>query len=300
MTGRLYLHIGPPKTATTAFQYALQDGIPGLLVYGGVRQPRSSEKSELSYRLHRLCARFRGNVSAEIKDVRETIAATLAKGTSLLISEELFLVDGRSASFQKKIVRLGQVVGPLRPTIIVCARDPRDGLPSLYQELYRNLPIGQKLSFKRFVRSNQAEIFDYLGLIRLLTQADFQNIRVIAFERLVAGALTFSDMFDSRLGSKEKLVVPRTNVGSYDRAKNLRVLKPLELRDVFVFRRFLSKIVPKRLRQNSIIEKFGEILGGVPLTRSRAKCLVLPDAMANRFREGYLAVVSGKSDLNRE
>ena len=42
--GRLYIHLGPPKTATTSFQYFLQDLNHPEIEYFGIYQPRSNKK----------------------------------------------------------------------------------------------------------------------------------------------------------------------------------------------------------------------------------------------------------------
>jgi len=299
MAGRLYLHIGPPKTATTAFQYALQNGIPGQLVYGGARQPRSSGKSELSGRLNRVCNRYRKSVSADIQEVRTDIAAILSEGTDLLISEEGLLVDGLTAPFQAKIANLGLIVGSFGPVVIFCARDPLEGLPSLYQELYRNLPLGQKLSFERFLRGNQAAVFDYPALVEVLRRAGFQNIRVIDFERLVSGSITFPEIFGPEIGTEQKLVIAQTNSGSFCADKHLRRLPPLQLRDLVPGRRLFAKIIHRKIRQNAIIEKIGTTFGGLALTKERAKRLELSESAANRLRMGYAKIVADQGSLLR-
>lgn len=291
MTGCLYLHIGPPKTATTAFQYALQEGIPGRLIYGGVKQPRSFNNLELSCRLHSLCAIPAKMPLSDMQAVQENIAATLSNGSNLLISEEMFLVDSGSVQFQEKIARLGRISGVFHPNIILCARNPLEGLPSLYQELYRKLPVAQKLSFKRFVQSNQAYVFNYPFLLEILNQNGFQNVMVIDFNQLVNGELSYSDIFGAWLNSEQKLEVPKTNSGVFHGAKKQRVFEPFKLRDVLGFRQMVSEHLRKSLRESPWAGKCWEMLAELRLSKSRVQRLNLPNAMARELVAGYEKVL---------
>lgn len=65
-TGKLYLHIGPPKTATTSLQIALQQAnLPGVH-YGGIFQPRESNVGSIAHLLHQAAC---GRLAADDPDV---------------------------------------------------------------------------------------------------------------------------------------------------------------------------------------------------------------------------------------
>ena len=69
-TGKLYLHIGPPKTATTSLQIALQKADLPRLHYGGTFQPRDNNVGSLAQTLHQAAA---GRLTTKDADVRAAL-----------------------------------------------------------------------------------------------------------------------------------------------------------------------------------------------------------------------------------
>ena len=70
--GKLYLHIGPPKTATTSLQVAFQETDLAALHYGGTFQPREANAGSLAQTLHRATA---GRLTPQDADVRAALGA---------------------------------------------------------------------------------------------------------------------------------------------------------------------------------------------------------------------------------
>ena len=88
-SARVVIHIGPPKTATTALQYALQVIESDNFYFGGTTQPRTQDFSELSRSLHLVSCS--GVTDADC--LLANLGRQLDLGRDVLISEEMFLVD---------------------------------------------------------------------------------------------------------------------------------------------------------------------------------------------------------------
>ena len=69
-TGKLYLHIGPPKTATTSLQIAFQEAHLSGLHYGGTFLPRENNVGSLAETLHQAAA---GRLTTKDADVRAAL-----------------------------------------------------------------------------------------------------------------------------------------------------------------------------------------------------------------------------------
>lgn len=292
MNGKLYLHIGPPKTATTALQYVFQKGIPGKLFYGGVTQPRS-EQVEISGKLRALCETEGEMPASAIQLLQDSIGTILTSGTTLLISEEMFLVDSGRISHQAKLARLSRILGLFGPVIILCARNPVEALPSLYQELYPGLSLVQKISFKRFLQGNQAKVFNYSWLLQELHKNGFQNVRILSFDRLVAGELAYTDVLGEDFPLKQRLSIQKTNSGRYLASQQTRrEFEPYVIRDLIDLRH----ILPRRLcrfflKKRRIASCFGW-LATLPLTGKKTVLLELPDVIKQKLLSGYAFALS--------
>lgn len=299
MKGKIYLHIGPPKTATTALQYLFQNGISGKLFYGGVTQPRS-EMVELSGRLHNLCV-LEGNITVDaIQILQEYIAKILDDGINILISEEMFLVDSGSVSHQVKLARLSDILGCFYPVIILCARNPLEGLMSFYQEIYDELTLKQKISFKCFLNGNQAKIFDYAYLFDVLKKNGFHDLRIISFDRLVDGKLNNNDFFGGDFSSDQSIILSKKNSGRYVDSVAHRELGPYRVRDIFNPNRSKSRFLSLLCSKNKWIVAQIERFAGLPLTRKRIRHLRFSDIVKKKYLFGYAVAVIKSESLGRK
>ena len=75
----MFVHLGPPKTGTTALQIALQRQYLHGVYYGGTHQPRRASQ-DLSARLHELVKGVVQNDDPHITATRHDIDAILAAG----------------------------------------------------------------------------------------------------------------------------------------------------------------------------------------------------------------------------
>lgn len=281
---RLFLHIGPPKTASTAFQQFMQSHA-ATFHYGGTSQPRDFHGAELSSRLHYACAYPAtdppGTVPLAIR-VPTEISRLLESGRNLLVSEEMFLVDHFS-THQEKLTRLSLLLSDIPTTIILVVRDPVAGLSSLYQQLYANLPIAQQLQFTRFLRTNQARVFDYEHLSRLLRANGFDDVRCIGFDSLVSAGLMSTDIFGRHEGDAFRVALPTGNASKKIRGGTHRYFPPIRLGSIpipWILSRALEWIYAHWPRSRSILSPLARVI----IYPSRMRSPELPDAIASALR----------------
>jgi hypothetical protein len=292
MTGepapRVYLHCGPPKTATTALQFALQCGDYSFF-YGGSIQPRSANQDTYAgVLLAAVSAENSGSagLNKALIDIRQKLDA----GTDVVISEEMFLVDG-IVSHQEKIGRLSIIFRDFPVTPVICLRDPVDGLPSLYQEVYGELPLSQKLSFQKFLAGNQAKVFDYRHVSDLL-KSEFGEVNMIWFTDLVANQLMLSDFIGGQYADDKKILLDKENA-SVISAKG-RKLGPIRLSDIFPIQANLGHLLPsgikEKLKQFGFLQSGRRILASTPVTPRRNRELSVPKELAEELRDKLVAL----------
>lgn len=292
MTGRLILHLGPPKTATTSLQIALIGKADGSYDYGGAAQP-TRDKSDLASRLHRLCL-YGADVQEDgIEEIVAEIAGRLASGRTLVISEELFLVDGARATYRQKIANLARVVRRFDPTVILCLREPLEALRSLYQELYTGIPLKEKLSFDRFLESSQAGVFAYEDLCEHLRNEGFGQVRTIRFEDLTSGRVRFADVVGNCVAEDEFIAVNLANASSVrgEGGRRLRRLGMIRMRHLVPMRALERIGLLSRVRSSPLIRGV-RVLSSLPVRGVVDAELQIPEAVAERFSSQYLRVMS--------
>lgn len=174
--GRFICHIGPPKTATTAIQSALQKISGGSVEYLGTFQPRNVNKSKGIYSNLTTLVESQPNRYNIYRNMRK-IDHALKSGIDLILSEEMLLVSQHGAGFEQKLQRLGQVVNLYPSVIVISLREPVTALKSFYAEIYFRQQVQPRISFEEFWASNQARVFDYLYLLETLRKCGFDNIR---------------------------------------------------------------------------------------------------------------------------
>lgn len=194
MNGRLLLHVGLPKTATTTLQTHYFPRLPaGTFRYLGTLQPRSLHQDPLFLDLR---AAVDGDPGAD--RVRALLEACLAQGTSVVVSEEMFTVSSRESSWRAKLERLADIVAGLEYRVLVTVRPPVSGSFSYYVELEPRFRAA-RLDYPAAVASDEAmEIFDYRKLASVLDGC-FQHDRLYfkRFEEVIAAKM---DDVDHLLG----------------------------------------------------------------------------------------------------
>lgn len=277
--GKIIVHIGPPKTATTALQYTLQSLGSSDFYYGGTAQPRQRDSLEFSNRLHEVCY----SAEADASELLAEVSRILRSGRDVVVSQERLLVD-RPIVHQEKLGNLRRLLMGFDVTLVVCIRDPIAGLRSLYQEVFGRLPLAQKLSFRRFLDSNQAEVFDYHNLDTSIRNAGFQSTRYIDFDGLTAGQLCLADLLGPDYPVDQQLRVEHVNAGNYSESEH-RKLKRLSLHHALGWRKLLPRVIINKIKASPTFYGAWQLVGSAPILPSSSRRLTVPAARADRLRE---------------
>lgn len=286
MTGRLFLHIGPPKTATTALQYAFEEIADEALIYGGTFQPRERNSGSLSDILLRATSLGRAHLGRQLEEALDKIRGEIRSGKAVVISEEMLSLSMKTP-MADKLAFLGQCFAGTPTTIILCIRNPLEAIPSLYQELYRSQPFLTKLSFPRFCRSRAIDCYDYRKIITLLQEAGFDTIRIISFEQICSGKLTSQDLFNHPSLPDKRLSLRKVNTSWLKDNTTVRKLEPISLRMVGqtrVFRK-LRKLPP--FSDDRVTGALSAIAVWVRIPNSEYRRLSIPEAQVRHYEASY-------------
>lgn len=290
MSGHIYIHIGPPKTATTSLQVAAEKLVDTRFFYAGTFQPRDRNSGSLAQQLHQACA---SGDRSQGHQVAERLRAECDAGKTVFLSEEMFLVHSRKVSWQKKLSELRAFLGDAPVTIIVTLRKPTAALPSLYQELFRGLPLRCKLSFASFCRSEYANCFDYDFLQSEIPFAGFGRVREIDFNEITASEMSTRDLFGPAANmTVEALDIGWENKGKTGKTTSERALPSVTLKDL-ANARGTRWLIERTLRRGSKLRKFlGKSAESLSLRPSRQGDLIVPKELGDDLDRIYVKHLS--------
>ena len=175
------IHLGLPKTATTLLQQYCFDLIGDKYDYLGVRQPRASLQQPLFEALASALdypeEKFLSNLTDIKRRLIDSSKDSASRGSSILISEECFLLDSAHTTWQQKVERLGVIFKNQNVHILLTIRDPVSAVHSYYIEMYHKIKQRHKSLLSFALNDNRAEIFHYDELDRLIKKC-FPNARI--------------------------------------------------------------------------------------------------------------------------
>lgn len=300
MTAQVYLHIGPPKTATTSLQVALQGLDHPQLVYFGVRQPRA-EFANTDLKLLNSISKGEPTPEHEFNNLRDKIKKYISEDKVLFLSEEMFTVGQSKTEIREKITHLitfFQRQIETTPCVILTLRDPVDALPSYYQEIFRSLPFELASDFTQFCRDGRTFCYDYSAIIGHINKCG-AHLHILLFEDLASGSLSSQALLGATTDLNFTLRVGKTNVGkrtsdAVDKRTIPDITLGQKLRDSPLFRLIKLvginrlpgwRVVSKRIRQ-------------VTYRRAKEQSLEIPGDARKRFTESYSAAM--RSSLSGE
>lgn len=287
MNGRLFLHIGPPKTATTAMQYAFEEIDNKALVYGGTFQPRERNADSLSDILLRAANSNPPKEPRELEGALEEIAEHVRAGKAVVISEEMLSLSTARRSMTDKLSFLGQCFGTIPTTVILGVRDPLDAIPSLYQEIFKSQPLLTKLSFSRFCESNAIECYDYRKIISILQDSGLEKVKIVGFEDICSGSLALQDLLSHPDLPETQLNLRKVNTSQVKGKTMTRKLEPISLAMLGRTRviRKLRKMPPfhgERLAQHVAV-----LARSIRIPNSEFRKLSIPDEKLRHYQKSY-------------
>jgi len=206
---KFLLHVGLPKTATTAVQQFVFQGLPTEdFHYVGTRQPRSETRSILFTKFMRAINSKPQDFDSHRAELSEDLWRLPLQKRNV-ISEEMFTVD-TGIPWQTKIQRLANIMGNHDCRVLVTVREPLSAAFSLYVELWRAIRNDYP-AFEDFLDSNQAKIYDYSILLPFLRECFGDQLYVLPFENTRRGR-TFIAGLEDFLGVSVPLeTLPRIN-----------------------------------------------------------------------------------------
>lgn len=289
MKGRLFVHIGPPKTATTSLQVALEGLTHARYSYAGTFQPRERNSESLSQRLLQAVSdELEPADLARLRFDLDQLAAFVDKGGVALLSEEILSLNQPEVPFSVKIGRLTAMIVKMPVTILVTLRDPVDALPSLYQEIYHALSLELQLDFARFCNDERAICYDYPRIAEILARGGLAAIRWLDFISIENGTLSTADVFgEYDLWKNERLMVDRTNVGIKSDDGQERYLPRVSLRQVGRHRAVQAIAGHLNLQGTGLTRRVAAALDRIKLRPAGLRRLKVPASLAIDLRAGY-------------
>lgn len=185
MKGKIFVHIGLPKTATTTLQADFLPRIAeGNIEYLGVCQPRESKEQQKVYQKFMAATRS----GKDLPDLRSLLEHRMESGKTLILSEEMILVSTQKATWREKLANLKAILEGYNYELIVTVREPAAALFSYYCEMYPQLG-NLRHSFTECALHHEAmQIFHYKKLVsELFRHFEVKRIHGYKFEDLVAG-----------------------------------------------------------------------------------------------------------------
>ena len=290
MTPSIIVHIGPPKTATTSLQLALEEISHPNFHYAGTFQPRARNADSLCQRLYRVCS-GKSPHQDDIKNVRGELKSHLQEGKTIFLSEETFLLEQDHASIHSKIKLLRSVLAGFDCKILISARPGKSALPSLYQERFNSLPMPLQIDFSAFCRDKRSACYNYSDICKMLEGSGFDDIIISEFDKLSSGSVTLAMLTGCPEFKLNTLTLPKANGGHLGVGESGRRLPRVSLKS---FGRFSAiKLLIQKLRLRSL-PGYGSLTGvldRITLAGAGEHTLKVPDEVANRLDHSYRQAV---------
>jgi hypothetical protein len=226
--GHLFIHLGPPKTATTSLQKAFQELRHKQVFYGGIYHPRGTRQSIADMILHDIESGKQKYYDLVINNIHEALQSY----DFLIISEEKFLINNKNSTWKQKIQEMYKYLDDFNPTIILTIRNPLDAIPSYYQQIYIGLPKRLRKNFSDFIKSDYCKIYHYEYLINYLNNIGFKKINLIDFNKLTDGNCTLQDF----IGHGELKIDSPIIISHFNKSKQIsktRISQPTTLKRYF-------------------------------------------------------------------
>lgn len=290
MTPSIIVHIGPPKTATTSLQIALEEISHPNFHYAGTLQPRARNADSLCQRLYHVCS-GKSPHQDDIKNVRDELKSHLQEGKTIFLSEEMFLLEQDHASIQSKIKLLRNVLAGFDCKILISARPGKSALPSLYQEIFNSLPMPLQIDFSAFCRDKRSACYDYSDVCKMLEGTGFDDIIISEFDKLSSGSITLAMLTGCPEFKPNTLTLPKANGGRLGVGESGRRLPRVSLKSFGRFSPIKLLIQKLRLRSLPGYGSLAGVLDRVTLIGAGERTLKVPDEVANRLDHSYRQAV---------
>jgi hypothetical protein len=191
---QIFIFLGPPKTATTAFQYWLMKHTKNDFIFLGCNQPRSLHKQkDFSSKLYKVLSK-KDLSTKDFDPLYEDLENYQKEGLPLIMMEEMFL---HGTKWADKIQKLFNFFHGWEINIAICNRDATDSIPSYFAEVYNFIPNEMKKNFDLFVESLWVRQYDINLLVDELKSIGFEreSISIFDFNSLITSKLSLNSIF---------------------------------------------------------------------------------------------------------
>jgi hypothetical protein len=231
--GKLIIHIGPPKTATTSLQYFFMKLDLPDVYYGGIIQPRTEEHDSICELIYE---DIQSNQFNFFEKVHEQIKQLFSNYEYILLSEEMFLVESEQISWRHKLKNLinylSKEIHLEDLSFVIIVRNPAEAIPSYFQEIYWKLPKKYQKNYLQFLDSEYSYIYKYYELWKFIKEQGVNNIKIILFEDLISKKITFSQISGCDIEyHRFNILLPKLNVSGKINS-NKRIIRPVSLREL--------------------------------------------------------------------
>jgi hypothetical protein len=213
MPGKLVIHVGLPKTATTTLQsdwFPLLEEQAGVR-YLGVRQPRTSEQDPVYVECMRAI-----HEPAALAQARLLLEGVLRESRVVVWSEEMLTAGNAAMSWPTKLERLGALVRGLDYLILCGIRDPVEASFSYFVEKHSKF-VDQSMSFeKAAIEDDAMAVYRYGRLLEVLDSVfPAERTFFIGFHDITAGHLErLADKMGVEGGQVPSKLLPNRNAKS--------------------------------------------------------------------------------------
>ena len=191
----LFLHLGPPKTATSSLQIFFQDLKHHKIKYYGAFQPRNKKNNEF---IQKLVSDVKTQNLRYQDFILNVIIEDLIKNINVLISEEMIISVDENKSLKTNIHFLSNYFSKLNDVrIIYTIRKPSDIIPSYFQQIFTSLNKKYQNDFKHFVLSNYCEIFKFKLVVDALNSHNNFSVILIDYNKLISGYYSLNKIINN-------------------------------------------------------------------------------------------------------
>ncbi|WP_367392672.1 hypothetical protein [Lewinella sp. LCG006] len=191
--GKLVIHLGPPKTATTSFQRFFSTNKINGIIYHGVHQPRVTSDTSLCAEIYN----FTTSIIRDDEQLKNRIERLSFDDNCIhLFSEEMFLVGSRGLTWVDKLKQLRPVLENVQYEILIVIRNPEDAIRSLYQEIFFRVQDSGINDINTFAKSVHSEIYMYDLFVDKLEELGFENIKILDYMKLINNIYSLEEIFN--------------------------------------------------------------------------------------------------------
>lgn len=275
--GKLVLHIGLPKTATTSMQYQVLDTPENRSLYLGKFQ---SSKSNF----HELVSNYL-NEKIELGAAREEVSKIMSRFQICVYSNEMLTVDS-GTRWHEKLEKLGTLLENVEVQILVTTRLPSSHAPSLYAELQ---PLFDWRSMDQFLEDNQSEILNIDSIDSAIKDSGLAKNHAVKY-------IDFDDLIESNFYALTDIVhelnIPRSTSHLNRRKYNATTIDSRKIGVYDLAYKFSRKMNVRSIIPKALYHTIGKLLRRIPFNWQKPINIASHHEKLRMLDEVYLASIS--------